>query len=136
MRAFTPRVASFRTSASASARVLYAASWMVQMPRGAAPRVVGSFVEAAPVGAFRAAEAVGVRVVTVSLRRGGVVLDVILVVLGAVVAGAGPVAGTLLGELGGGEDATAGEPDDRTPGMTVPGAAAPVAGVDGHREPW
>ena len=35
MRAFTSRAASFLTSRSASALVLYAASWMVQMPRGA-----------------------------------------------------------------------------------------------------
>lgn len=35
MRAFTSRAASFFTSRSASALVLYAASWMVQIPRGA-----------------------------------------------------------------------------------------------------
>jgi hypothetical protein len=35
MRAFTPFAASFFTSRSASAFVLYAASWMVQIPRGA-----------------------------------------------------------------------------------------------------
>ena len=33
MRAFTPRAESFFTSRSASTRVLYAASWMVQLPR-------------------------------------------------------------------------------------------------------
>src|SRR5690349_20698337 len=35
MRAFASRSASFFTSRSASALVLYAASWMVQIPRGA-----------------------------------------------------------------------------------------------------
>ena len=35
MRAFTSRAASFFTNRSASALVLYAASWMVQLPRGA-----------------------------------------------------------------------------------------------------
>src|SRR5690348_4572690 len=35
MRAFTPFAPSFFTSRSASAFVLYAASWMVQIPRGA-----------------------------------------------------------------------------------------------------
>ena len=35
MRAFTPFAPSFCTSRSASAFVLYAASWMVQIPRGA-----------------------------------------------------------------------------------------------------
>jgi len=35
MRAFTSRAASFFTSRSASALVLYAASWMVHVPRGA-----------------------------------------------------------------------------------------------------
>jgi hypothetical protein len=105
---------------------------MVQMPRGAAARGAGSFVEAVLAGEVRAAEAVGVRVVTVSLRRGGVALGV---VLGVVIAGAGLVDVALLGELGGGDDATTGEPDDRTPAVTLPGAGA-AAGVDGHREPW
>src|SRR5687767_11565382 len=103
MRAFTPRAASLRTSASASGRVLYAASWMVQVPRGADSFVAGSFGPGElSVGAFRAA-AVGIRVVTVSALRGGVpsvALD-----------GAAPVVGTLAGALGGGEDAVVGEPD-------------------------
>src|SRR5215207_2103964 len=42
MRACTPRAASLRTSASASGRVLYAASWMVQMPRGDGSLIAGS----------------------------------------------------------------------------------------------
>ena len=45
MRAFTPRPASFFTSCSASGRVLYAASCIVQMPRetGAAASAAAAF---------------------------------------------------------------------------------------------
>lgn len=53
MRASTPRVASFFTSRSASGRVLYAASWIVQMPRGAT--VVGLGRSLSFTGAFAGA---------------------------------------------------------------------------------
>ena len=131
MRAFTPRAASLRTSVSASGRVLYAASWMVQMPRGAEALVAGSLAGASPVGAFRPAAVGGVRVVVVSARRGGGVL-------GAAFTEAGAVAGTLLlTDVGGGDDETVGAPDDRTLAATGAGvAAAEAEGVDGHRAPW
>src|SRR5688572_17894538 len=111
MRAFTPRAASLRTSASASGRVLYAASWMVQRPRGADAFEAGSVGPGGvSVGAFRARAAGGVRVVTVSARRGDVMF-------GDPITGAELVAGTLLGELGGGDVAMLGDPDDRTVGV-------------------
>ena len=104
---------------------------MVQMPRGADALVGGSFAaDGLPVGAERTAAAVGVRVVTVSARRGGVLL-------GVAPAGAEPVAGTLLAELGGGDDAMVGEPADRTLGVATVGVvAAEAAGIVGHRAPW
>ena len=52
MRAFTPRDASLLTSRSASGRVLYAASWMVQIPRGADSRGAGSGFGAIGMTAF------------------------------------------------------------------------------------
>jgi hypothetical protein len=128
MRAFTSRAASLRTSASASARVLYAASWMVQMPRGVDSRAAGSFAAGAlAAGAVRGA-VVAARVVAVSARAGSPALRDAL-------AGVGFVAGSLLDARRDADDAPAGEPDVRTvgaavlcPGAAVTGALAIAAG--------
>ena len=78
MRAFTSRAASFFTNRSASAFVLYAASWMVQIPRGA----LAAGVPALSAGRTRVAGALAGFVVSVrdvatadsgsSTRAGGV----------------------------------------------------------------
>src|SRR6187551_726856 len=116
MRAFTPRAASLRTSASASGRVLYAASWMVQMPRGADPFVAGSFAAGTlALDALGDAVVLVVRPVVVSVRDGRLVF-------GVAPAGAGLAVGPLLDERGGGDDATVGDPEGRTLGVVVLGA--------------
>ena len=94
MRAFTPRPDSFFTRRSASARVLYAASWMVQTPRGGlafgavafSERRAGSSLARGGDGASaRDGEADGIDEV-LSVRVGaGEALVVVLVVLVLVV---------------------------------------------------
>ncbi len=131
MRAFTPRAASLRTSASASGRVLYAASWMVQIPRDVDSLVAVSFLaEAFAAGMLRGA-AVAVARVTVVSARGGILL-------GIAVANGGLAVGALLGVLLGvllvarPEDAETpllGEPDERTVGAVALAAGAVAAGV-------
>jgi len=100
------------------------------MPCDVEARVAGSFAGTVSVGIVRTTAEAGARIVAVSLRRGDVVFDVAFTT-------AGPGAGALLGELGGGDDVMVGEPDDRTLGETGAAvAAADVGGVDGQRAPW
>ena len=122
MRAFTPRAASLRTSASASGRVLYAASWMVQIPRDvdslvAVPFVAGAF----GAGTLRGAAAAVARGTVVSARGG--------ILLGIAVANGGLAVGALLGARAEVAETPLGEPDERTVGAVALAAGAGVAGA-------
>src|SRR5215211_7819704 len=135
MRAFTPRVASLRTSCSASGRVLYAASWMVQMPRGA---------DVLPAGAFAARS---VAVDSFFDTAGGVDVDIVVSARDAVVGAlvdrlldalldAGRVPDAVVVEVDGGVAlAVDGLAPDLVPAADAAGAGAD-GDVEGHREPW
>src|SRR5436189_5318916 len=122
MRAFAPREASLRTSASASGRVLYAASWMVQIPRGVDSLAAGVFVAGARAAGSSFGASVGVDAVAPVSTWGAVAG------LGTVLARA-PVAAAVLDVRGGGEEMTLGEPDDRPLGATVLGAGVAAVAV-------